>query len=291
MYSIARSLLLLHLPLAACLAADQPVTIRFQAVVSARPLVCGQKYESIGTSKSTIAPRDFRFYVSNVRLVSDTGQETPLQLEQDGKWQLDDLTLLDFENGSASCQNGTPDLNTTVRGSVPPGRYRGLRFTLGVPFARNHLDITTQPPPLNLTALAWVWNAGHKFARLDYSSTGNPRGVAIHLGSTGCKPSETRITIPTTCSEPNRVEVEFAVFDPEQDVVTADLAALLQDADPDQPKAGCMSAPGDAACAPLFAAFGLPFDGKPAAQQRFFRKESANVPAAANAEPPAGRQR
>jgi uncharacterized repeat protein (TIGR04052 family) len=162
-------------------------------------------------------------------------------------------------------------MNTSIRGAVPAGAYRGLRFTLGVPFHKNHQDLASQPPPLNLTALFWAWNSGHKFARLDFNSTGQPRGVPIHLGSTGCTPAPNARTIPTNCSEPNRVEITFSNFNPGRDAVAADLAALLQDSDVDAKEAGCMSSPDDASCAPLFLHFGLPFAGKPAVEQTFFR--------------------
>jgi hypothetical protein len=105
---------------------------------------------------------------------------------------------------------------------------------MGVPFSKNHTDPLKEPSPLNLTALFWVWNAGHKFARLDFSSTGSPRGFLVHLGSTGCAPGDTELTIPTTCKSPNRVEVEFPSFDPNRDAVVADLAALLQDTNVDE---------------------------------------------------------
>ena len=264
---------------ACALAQTQPVTIRFRAMVGSEDLACGKTYPNIGTTKSTITPRDFRFYVSNVRLVDDSGKETFVDLKQDGKWQLDDVALLDFENATGKCSNGTPETNDSVTGTVPAGKnYQGLRFTLGVPFEKNHTELTKMPPPLNLTALNWVWNAGRKFARLDFSSTGVPRGYAVHLGSTGCMPNQTKETVPTSCSAPNRVEVEFAQFSADHDVVVADLAALLQDSNVDvatKEMSGCMSGPTTAACAPIFENLGLPFPGIQPKKQTFFRKQSA----------------
>ena len=257
-------------------AADQKVAVRFQAMVGNEKLACGRTYSGVGTTASKLSPRDFRFYVHNVALIDDSGKSVPLQLDQDGKWQLDDVALLDFEDGTAGCINGTPDVNDRVTGTVPEGHYTGLRFTLGVPFQKNHTDLTTQPPPLNLTALAWVWNAGRKFARLDFSSTGMPRGYAIHLGSTGCTPNKVKTAPPAQCSEPNRPEIELAAFDISSDVVIADLAALLKDTniDTNQEKtaAGCMSSPEDGDCVGIFANLGLPFAGKPAGKQTFFRR-------------------
>ena len=259
-------------------AADQRVAVRFQAMVGSEKFACGRTYSGIGTTGSTLSPHDFRFYVHNVALIDDSGKSVPLELEQDGKWQLDDVALLDFENATGGCVNGTPDTNDQVAGTVPQGHYTGVRFTLGVPFNKNHTDLTTQPSPLNLTALAWVWNAGRKFARLDFASTGMPRGYSIHLGSTGCTPNNVKTAPPVQCSEPNRVDVEFAAFDVQSDVVVADLAALLKDTDIDtnqeKTAAGCMSSQQDKDCAGIFANLGLPFAGKPGSRQSFFRKGS-----------------
>lgn len=277
----------------AAIAADRPVTIRFQAQVGDELFECGRKYDGVGVTKSKITGRDFRFYVHDVRLLDNTGKGTPVALDQDGKWQLDDLALLDFENGTSTCSNGTPEMNRQIVGKVPDGQYTGLRFTLGVPFNKNHADPLTQPSPLNLTALFWVWNAGHKFARLDFASTGIPRGFFIHLGSTGCMPNNTKLTVPSSCKSPNRVEVMFPSFDPSRDIVVADLGALLQDTDVDvshnpvdtrargeeavmRTSAGCMSGPATPDCAGLFANFGLPFGDRAPGEQKFFRLGNAS---------------
>jgi uncharacterized repeat protein (TIGR04052 family) len=261
-----------------------PVSIRFRAMVGSEELACGRSYSGIGLTKSTISPRDFRFYVHSVRLVDESGAEAPVQLDQDGKWQLDDVALLDFENATGACGNGTRDINAQVVGRVAAGRtFTGIRFSLGVPFEKNHTDLTKMPSPLNLTALAWVWNAGRKFARLDFSSTGAPRGYAIHLGSTGCTPDETKTTVPTSCLAPNRALVELSHFNPQTDVVIADLAALLKDSNVDlagKMMSGCMSGPESDACAPLFANFGLPFHNQEAKSQVFFRGAPASILAA-----------
>jgi uncharacterized repeat protein (TIGR04052 family) len=215
-------------------------------------------------------------------VVDAAGREVPVQLDQDDKWQLDDVGLLDFEDASGSCGNGTPDRNDAIKGTAPRGDYRGLRFTLGVPFEKNHTDLTQMPSPLNLTAMAWVWNAGRKFARLDFSSTGAPRGYALHLGSTDCTPNETKTTVPTNCSTPNRAEIHLAGFQPAHDTVVVDLAALLADSNVDlagKMMSGCMSGPQTEACAPLFANLGLPLVDQPAGEQKLFRRMAGAAPA------------
>lgn len=252
------------------------VTVRFQGQVGGREFSCGGEYAGIGKTRSTVTPMDFRFYAHGFRLVGTDGSEVPLELEQDGKWQLDDLALLDFEDGSGPCANGTSERNVTVRGRAPAGSYRGLRFFLGVPFARNHRDPTNEPSPLDLTQLFWVWNAGYKFARLDMKTTGNPRGYFIHLGSTGCTPNETVNTLPTSCDRPNRPEIELADFDVHRDVVVADLASLLETSDLDSRVEkrfqGCMSSLEDPQCRPILSAFGIDVPGL-GPDQKFFRRD------------------
>lgn len=233
----------------ACGASGADVVVRFRAVVGDAELICGRQYAGVGVTKSVVTPRDFRFYIHNPRLVDGSGAERAIELIQDGQWQLDDTALLDF---AAACRAGGGASHRELTGTIAPGRYRALRFTLGLPEAKNHTDLTLAPPPLNLTAMFWTWNAGRKFFRLDFASAGAPRGFIVHLGSMGCAPDGAS----TRCDQPNTVEVEIVEFDPAKDTVLADLKALLRDTDVDQP-GGCMSEPNNPACGAIFANLGL----------------------------------
>lgn len=252
-------------------------SVRFSSAVNGQPFHCGQDYTGVGTSDSTIKPRDFRFYVSAPRLVDADGKETPIRLEQDGKWQLQNLALLDFEDATQGCE-GTTETHAELKGEIPAGSYKpgmSLRFELGVPFALNHADATAAPSPLNLTSLFWSWRSGYKFARLDVASTGQPQGYFIHLGSTGCmgemtvkheahtdSAADTSATQPpASCSAPNRATITLTNFDAAGQRVEADLGKLLQNTDvdvnqPDTP-AGCMSGPDDSDCQGIFRQLGL----------------------------------
>lgn len=163
-------------------AETQPVTIRFAAKVGEQRFSCGSSYE-LGSSKVKMTPTDFRFYVSNLSLVNAAGKTVPLSLTQDGKWQFQDVALLDFEDKTAACANGTVETRDQIVGTVPVGEYRGLRFNLGVPFELNHADSTLAASPLNLTSLWWNWRAGYKFLRIDLSNpvaslpSGIPSGI------------------------------------------------------------------------------------------------------------------
>lgn len=251
--------------------ASQQVKLEFRAEVGEQPFACGRGYDNIGVTHSRITPSDFRFYVSDVELLDSDGKGVPLELEQDGVWQYQNLALLDFEDGTSSCRNGNSGLHTAVTGNAPAGDYRGVRFALGVPFELNHGDPTIAPSPLNLSAMFCVWQSGYKFVKIDMASNGQPQasdarpelsmkdklaamekvaaakknggeapakkapraaGFSVHLGSTACA-SPTLTTPPSECRTPNRVTVVFDHFDVGSNLIVADLAALLQQVDVD----------------------------------------------------------
>lgn len=146
---------------------SQAITIDFAAYVGDSEFVCGESYDNVGTAASTITPMDFRFYVSDVALIDSNGEAVSLELEQDGKWQYQNTVLLDFEDGTAACDNGTAETNMTIVGTVPAGDYQSLQFTMGVPKNLNHDDAAIAPSPLNLTSMWWNWQGGYKFLRAD----------------------------------------------------------------------------------------------------------------------------
>lgn len=268
--------------------AQQAVNLQFAALINDQPFECGKSYSNVGSTKATVTPTDLRLYVSEIALVNSLGQAIPVKLFQDGIWQLDDIAFLDFENGVGPCGNGTAAVNTVVRGSVPAGQYRGLTFTVGVPFARNHVDPTLATSPLNNTAMFWSWQGGYRFIKFDASSKpgaapadandgGNfmaASGFAVHLGSTQCA-SVSATQAPTSCKNPNRMTLRFDNFDPAKSVVAIDMGAALAGTNVTvnarRSSPGCMSFEKDADCNAVMGAMGLPYDGQaaPAAQKLF----------------------
>lgn len=250
--------------------ADEPFELRFAAQILGEEFVCGREYANVGTTSSLTIPSDYRFFISNVRLLDAQGNATPVNLSQDGIWQYQDIALLDFEDGTGPCQNGNTALNTSIRGSVAPGQYTGVEFTMGIPFELNHQDILLAPSPLNLSAMFWNWQGGHRFFKFDMATSGRPvpppearkpgammmrsgdnpqrmggmmrggngddeeaAGFSVHIGSTGCA-AESRTTAPTSaCMNPNHVTVRFEQFDIAQDTVVADIGKVLADTNVD----------------------------------------------------------
>jgi len=250
---------------------QQDVAVSFAAVVGEEPFVCGDTYENLGANDTSLALSDFRFYVQEVELKNAAGAWVTLQLEENS-FQNSGVALLDFEDGCGEL--GTPELNESVRGTVPAGDYDGLRFKMGVPFEINHVNSATAPSPLNLTSLFWNWQGGYKFLRID-SGQFSQTDWRMHLGSTGCVGDPMAGGV-TECANGNRVEVEFGSFDASAGTVVADYAALVEGAALDQDQVedqGCMSKPADTDCGPLFANLGLPFGENPAGTQIFFSAE------------------
>ena len=250
---------------------QQDVALGFAAVVGDQPFVCGNTYENLGANDTSLVLSDFRFYVQDVELKNAAGAWVPVQLEENS-FQNRGVALLDFEDDCGEL--GDPELNDSVRGTLPAGDYDGLRFKMGVPFEINHVNSATAPSPLNLTSLFWNWQGGYKFLRIDtgqFSET----DWRMHLGSTGCE-GDPMVGGVTSCANGNRVEVEFGAFDASTSTVVADYAALVEGAALDQDMAadaGCMSKPADTDCGPLFANLGLPFGETPAGTQQFFSAE------------------
>ena len=150
------------------------VALRFAAEVNGEAFACGQDYSPVGTTGSTVTPGDYRFFISSVALLDAAGNAVPVELTQDGMWQHANLALLDFENGTGPCINGNGALNDVVKGTVPAGQYTGVQFTMGVPFELNHADVVLAPSPLNLSAMFWNWQGGHRFLKVDMSTSGRP---------------------------------------------------------------------------------------------------------------------
>lgn len=263
--------------LAACLAApalaDTSVSIPFTAEIGGKAFSCAETYAGLGSTGAEMRALDFRLFVSEAALIKADGSLQPIALEQDGEWQIGDVALLDFEDASGACANGTPGLNTTLRGTVPEGAYSGLALTIGVPFAQNHQDPTLAPAPLNTTAMFWNWQGGYKFLRIDMAAVDkapDAKGWFLHLGSTQCD-ATSKTEAPKACKNQNRMVLRFDGFDPAQNTVVIDPANVVAEADlkvnAPETSPGCMSFPRDADCLTVMGKLGLPYMDQPAGEQ------------------------
>lgn len=262
---------------------EMPISINFLPRVGRRTFDCSEVYEGVSPGQIAVKPVDFRFFVHNLRLVNEQGQEVPVTLENRAPWQGQAVALLDFENNRGNCQfGGDAETNAVVTGSVPEGVYQGLRFSLGVPTPANHQDPAELGGPFQRGGMSWNWLKGFKFLNVEVQSVnaiadGEPTTGKFHLGSTACSNNDTSQEIE--CSKPNRGEVFLPNFRLDQDSVIADLGALFDQSDLSTSQI-CHS--GQDACAPMFAQLGVDWaSGAPTAEQRMFstaQESSAPAP-------------
>ena len=234
---------------------DLPIEIPFHAAWHGKAIAC---------SGTTPALTDLRFYVTNPRLVDEQGSEHDVRFATE--WENDAVAYIDLENGEGACGDGSPALYDHIVGVARAGNYRGLRFTIGVPFRLNHADLRNASPPLNLDAMHTRSVSGYRFLRAGVADAQGDRQV--YIGSAACKGSPGYVT---DCELPNRIEVFLADFVPGKDGVAVNLDLLLAGTGADGYVADCTAVPMDAGCAAALAALGIdPETGHPTGEQRVF---------------------
>jgi uncharacterized repeat protein (TIGR04052 family) len=254
----------------------QAVTIDFKALVGDQVFDCAHTAGyAIGTGTLPWIPKDFRFYVSNVRLVDAAGAEAPVTLDASA-WQGYGVALLDFENGTGNCNLGTLETNTAVHGTAAAGTYVGLKFDVAVPTASNHLNYQAANPPLANSAMYWSWTTGYKFMKVDgLINRATPFTFNFHLGSTGCALATPGDFSTASCTTLNVPSASFASFNASTQAVALDIALLFAGTNFDTADGGgapgCMSGTTDPECAPIFPKLGLPFGTTPPGTQTAFR--------------------
>jgi len=243
---------------AACSDSRLGVKIPFAVVHGEHSITC----DSPNTSLT-----DLRFFVSDLALLNAEGRQEPVVLDDQYQWQQRDLALIDLENGRDACQNGTAEIYSYLVGSVPAGDYKGIVFTVGVPFERNHANPLTAATPLDIAAMHWHWRSGYKFLRAGIRT--HAESFWLHLGSAGCEGTTTNVS---GCRFPNRVAVELPDFLLRNDTIAIDLEGLFAGANLlDGEHGDCSSGPAETSCVAPFLALGIDHEsGEIVHRQRVF---------------------
>jgi len=241
--------------LALCLAAlglscskwDLGLEIPFIATWNGVPISC---------DGGALTLTDLRFYISNPQVVTEDGKARDIGFTVDKPWQNDAVALIDLEDGTGACQNGTAEVAVQLVGVARAAEYQTLRFTVGVPFRLNHGNPLTASPPLDDPDMHWHWRSGYKFLRAGVRNEAD--GFWIHVGSAGCEGTVGNIT---ECRFPNRIEVELGGFVPGESQVAIDLAQLTAGVNlTDGIASDCSSGPAEEACVAPFRALGIDFE-------------------------------
>jgi uncharacterized repeat protein (TIGR04052 family) len=252
-------------------------TLAFDGVVGSESFSCDKSYAGLGTTGSTVQPKDFRFYIYDLDLIADDGTTERLSLEQDQKWQRDNIALLDFSEDQGACATGDSEVRKIVKGAAPAKTYTGVEFSLGVPESMNHLDAATAPAPLNRPGMWWSWKGGYKFTRIEVL-TAKKNTFYFHLGATDCTGT---VEAGFKCAANNVPRIKLTGFDPGADQVQFDLKKLYADSDLDAAVnfasgdvvSGCMAFPKDGECKTLFDKFAISYENStlsPDATQKVF---------------------
>ncbi len=244
---------------------EKTQSITFAAQVRGEPLRCDTLYPDVGSPGTTLELLDFKVYVRDIWFVREGGAKYLLHLAQDGLWQRENVALLDFEDGTGTCNTGSPEMRTEVVGRVPDyDDYTGVEFTVGVPSELNHMNMEWEDPPLDVPSMWWSWKNGYKFLRLDVRTGGNASYV-FHVGADGCEGTP---DVGIHCSAGNQGQIHLDGFEPGQSRIVFDLAALFAHTDfavaaedPTDLVAGCLSSASDPECAGLFSKVGIGSDG------------------------------
>jgi uncharacterized repeat protein (TIGR04052 family) len=264
----------------------QSFTLKFGAKVADAEFACGTQYNDVGSANSIITPMDLRFYVSNIRLITDGGEQVPFTIDDVAPFQSPTVALLDFEDGTGECRNGNSALNAQVTGTAPAGNYVGLAFSTSVPFDLNHADPTSLPAPLQPSDMTWGWLLGYKFVKAEVrqvlpesdadagpdAAVPMPGAGILHLGSTACQNvTDAAAEMLVECAKPNRNDVVLSEFNPSENAVVLDVAQLFEETDL-RAMAMCHSM-GDA-CGDMFTSLGVNYEtGATLAEQAAFRVE------------------
>ncbi|EOQ95781.1 AZL_007920/MXAN_0976 family protein [Leptospira wolbachii serovar Codice str. CDC] len=229
------------------LAWPQPVNLEFEALANGQKLVTGTNIDADGR---TVRFRDFRLYISDVRLIRADGSAADVSLAADNVWQSNGVALVDLETTQTS------ETNTKVTGGVAPGTYTGVQFSVGVPEALNHMDSTTQKSPLNIGSMYWSWTGGYKHANIEFSANSGTNFTKLHLGSTGC----TGAPNYGNCTAKYRASIQLTgQYNPVGQKISFNVDKLIQGHNPGA-DANCMPVPmmgGPVPCDTLVQAFGL----------------------------------
>ncbi len=137
------------------------ITFNIYPKVGNQPMVLNQEY--LDEDSYRIMPTLFRFYVSHLTLLTDSGE-----------LEIKDVALLSLE-GLAS---GEP---LTIEAAIPAGNYTGVRFWIGLDSAQNASDPATYAQDHPLSAFQgtfWTWNSGYRFVMLEgyYDTLANTPG-------------------------------------------------------------------------------------------------------------------
>jgi hypothetical protein len=161
---------------------SKPIELQFYPKWGAAPLALNTRY--VNAAGDTVQFSTIKFYVSEPALVDSTGKEVELKdVDATAKVAHGSGLAIWLVDMSATTVAANGYYKFQVKGS--PGKYRGVKFSVGVPFDENHKDAATQEEPLGPNSgMYWSWNPGYIFHKIEgrVDSAGQQKVLNYHLG-------------------------------------------------------------------------------------------------------------
>lgn len=213
------------------------------------PISCQSTFDPKNKGEAWFVEQ-FQFFVSDIGVATEDAEWQSLSLV-DNAYQTPETVLLGVNCAEQDKQKNAGNWRITFDNRLDIAKVQTIRFTLGVPFATNHLNPVSQLSPLNLPSMFWVWQTGHKFIRAELASV-NEQWL-FHLGSTGCKAVSVMRAPKQACIYPNTFEFELPVakHDGKALALNLNLASLLDNVELTQ-STSCQSEHENENCLQLF---------------------------------------
>ncbi len=217
-----------------------------------------------------VTPIDFRFYVSNVKLIKDDASETLVDVTlTQNDYQYGSTALMDFENLTGTCTGGDAGTNTTLSFTVPAGTYKGIQFDMGVEEAFNSMynakGTETLPSPMDRSTMYWSWTGGYKFTKVEFTHNASAVKTSYHPGATNCSTyvEGTSTAGAQNCQQQNRAVIRLTKtgFDPEDFQIVLNMSKMFKNYNPaDSTNGGsCMPAYSKTECVKILNNLGLTY--------------------------------
>jgi len=141
------------------------VTLVFHPVVGDKPLLFDKVYYANPGGDGLFKIRDFQFFLSNIRLIADSGDYAQPESYR--------LARFDIDDGNYR----------VVLDNVPRLNYQRIEFGIGVdPEANGSINLSGDLDPNS--RMAWSWDVGYKFVLfeggLEFQNTQYP--LVYHVG-------------------------------------------------------------------------------------------------------------
>lgn len=239
--------------LSGCFQKESPITLTFQPVYKQVALNCasnfsGNNEQLLGVASKNWQYQQLQFFIHDVEVNTKKNGWQPWSMTTNIH-QAENVALL----GEVCNEEGEDYWQLELTPLNEASAITDIRFTLGVPFALNHLNPLTQPSPLNEASMFWGWQGGHKFMRAELASPDDD--WLFHLGSTGCKALSPVRSPKSECLYPNRVVVSLP-FTSLITTIEFDLSVLINDITLTRANS-CQSSVDEESCKVLFKNLGI----------------------------------